>query len=292
MINPNRRETSSARRRHQPAVSKFVASRKSSTPRGDRFGPRGDSLFQPPTPGFRPTLKIHDYSHVLHKWWKTMRHTCKMMVYENKKTGEIRLGTENIWSCKACAEYKVKRLCFIMEGVHFDFFITLPSRVRFRPPTSEILRLKKSFKSFLMSLKYRYGKGAYLWGWGLNARGMLHPHLLWRGPKPSKTKMGRHWHKRTGCYITDIRPAHSGHVRYIGRNAAQIPSPRAEKSGFYWWDHKDLSRFRRIGYSKGLGPKRCKHGKVSEWRLKDRHQRLTALPVHRFSPAEEVADVW
>lgn len=209
-----------------------------------------------------------------------MWHTCREMIYENRLTGEIRKSPENVWHCKLCAEQKIRKLCNDLAPIKWDAFITLTTRIFFKPPVHNILKLKRKFRRCLEAMRYEYEDVDYLWTLGVTDDDKLHYHILWRGPMPDKTWLSRKWHKLTRCYIVDIRPARDGDVKYIGYNAAHLPNIHGDNSPFpAHWDRRKLKRFRRIGVSKGLIPPKPK--KSIGWNLKESKERW-GRQLHRF----------
>ncbi len=134
-------------------------------------------------------------------------------------------------------------------------------------------------------MDYRWECTGYAWAWGLGAKGKLNAHLLWRGNRtPVLQVIKNYWHKRTGNFIVDIRPAGTHHVPYLGKNASQLPNPRANKSGFSDWERIMLGPFRRVGYSKKYSFKAPPKTAPSDWVLVERKHRWTNMPMHQFLP--------
>ncbi len=151
------------------------------------------------------------------------------MSFKHQRTGEIVRGYEKVWHCSDCARKKVDDLVAAVGDKPWDYFLTLTSKEFFRPPVNRVLGVKEQFNKFLDAVEYKYGRIEYLWAAGTTKKGQIHFHVLWRGPQPDKTWLSRKWHRLTGAYIVDIKPAWPGAVGYTFWNAAR-PIARAVSS--------------------------------------------------------------
>ena len=189
-------------------------------------------------------------------------HTCRNITFNDPQGKRVSKDGDE-WSCKPCAYKKVKALSKALQRIKFDWFITFNSGVPFKPPVKRILDIGKAMTSMKNAINYKYGRGAYLIGFGTTRTNLIHAHMLRQGKiKPNLKWLKDKWKKFSGFHDVHIKPAHEGHVEYIGKNVSRLPAYHLRASGFSYWDSKLLKHYRRIRKSVGLIPPKKKKGQA------------------------------
>lgn len=147
------------------------------------------------------------------------------------------------WSCRPCAEVKIRRLAALTRDAKPNRMLTLTVNPRrWDSPRDAFDGTRRKVPELLKKLRTKFGPIEYLRVTELTHKGWPHYHLLLRSDFLPHEVVKTLWHDLTGAYIVDLRQVHQTFraYTYLVKYLAKL--------------HKIEWTARHVSYSKGFFP--------------------------------------
>lgn len=148
------------------------------------------------------------------------------------------------WSCRTCAERKIRRLAVMTRAAKPSRMFTLTvNPAHWENPRQAFDGTRRQVSELIKKLRARFGELEYLRVTELTKQGWPHYHLLVRSGYIPHAAVKKLWEEMTGAYIVDVRQvkqcfrAYTYLVKYLSKL------------------HKIEWTARHVSYSKGFFPK-------------------------------------
>ncbi|MHC4371343.1 MAG: rolling circle replication-associated protein, partial [Planctomycetota bacterium] len=110
------------------------------------------------------------------------------------------------WSCRHCAQKKIRELAVKTERARPNRFLTLTVDPQlYENPRHAFDQTRRKVSECMRTLRNRYGELEYLRVTELTRRGWPHYHMLVRSPYIPHEVVKRRWRELTGAIIVDLR---------------------------------------------------------------------------------------
>jgi len=119
------------------------------------------------------------------------------------------------WSCRYCAQIKIKRLAYLTSEAKPNRFITLTTNPHLhKTPLDAWQNTAVRVPELIRHLRTRFGEIEYLRVTELCKNGYPHYHLLLRSAYIPQPVVKAWWHKTTGAEIVDVRKVNNAFNAY------------------------------------------------------------------------------
>lgn len=119
------------------------------------------------------------------------------------------------WSCRPCAERKIKQMACMVRDVKPNRLLTLtvnPALYASRKEAWE--KTVKQVPILIRRLRAKFGSVEYLRVTELTSKGWPHYHLLLKSAFLPHSVVKRYWSEQTGAYVVDIRQVRKSFSAY------------------------------------------------------------------------------
>ena len=177
------------------------------------------------------------------------------------------------WSCRYCAENKIKKLAAITMLAAPNRLLTLtinPSL--FLSPKEAWEKTRKQVPVLIRRLRKKFGEVEYLRVTEVTQRGWPHYHLLVRSGYLPHSVVKSYWNEQTGAWIVDLRQVKKtfSAYKYLVKYLSKLHD-------LQWTE-------RHVSMSRGFAPKTDKHH--------DDQLQLAETDFHQQHPAYHVAEFY
>lgn len=148
------------------------------------------------------------------------------------------------WSCRPCAEVKIRRLAALTRDAKPNRMLTLTvNPAHWKDPRDAFDGTRRQVSELVKKLRTKYGELEYLRVTELTKTGWPHYHLLIRSPFIPHTVVKTLWAEMTGAYIVDLRQVKQSFkaYQYLVKYLSKL--------------HRIEWTARHVSYSKGFFPK-------------------------------------
>lgn len=152
-------------------------------------------------------------------------HAQTLCAHSTALAAEVVIGLRcNQWSCRACAETKIRTLAAKTREAHPNRLLTLTVDPKlWKTPREAFDATRLKIPDFFRKLRKRFGEIEYLRCTELTKSGWPHYHFLVRSAYLPHAVLKNEWEALTGATIVDIRPvkacfaAYSYLVKYLAK---------------------------------------------------------------------------
>lgn len=166
-----------------------------------------DSILDPPARQVPPNLLITNTPRDLYAYLDCCPRAQTLLAYSLTHSCEILYVLPcRTWSCRPCAERKIKHLACTVRDVQPNRLMTLTVNPALYSSRKEAWqKTVKQVPILIRRLRSRFGSIEYLRVTEVTSKGWPHYHLLVKSPYLPHSVVKRYWSEQTGAYIVDLR---------------------------------------------------------------------------------------
>ncbi len=172
---------------------------------------------KPPVPQLLPSYIIHPTSQAAFRYFQVCPDSQTLLAYSLTHQSLVLFPLPcKTWSCRTCAESKIKQLALAVQAAEPNRLLTLtidPSL--YLSPKEAWQKTRRCVPELIRKLRKQFGSIEYLRVTEVTRNGWPHYHLLVRSGYLPHSVVKACWSELTGAKIVDLRPVKKSFSAYM-----------------------------------------------------------------------------